>query len=204
MSTKSEIHTIFPDVLCKANIKLNNRTLLKAIKELTFIRDNSQPKNTGSSTNRYLFQNPIFNDLQKKALAAFGKFHNEILCYAHDYAVTTSWATETKPGEQSKLHKHINCQYSGVYYVSVPEGANSIDFIKYEQGGFMTTPVAYNKFNSYRASFKLKEGDIIFFPSYMFHQINLNNSKKTRYSIAFNLIPTGIIGEGDSQLILNV
>ena len=33
---------------------------------------------------------------------------------------------------------------------------------------------------------------------------HLNKSKKTRYSIAFNLIPTGVIGEGDSQLILNV
>jgi uncharacterized protein (TIGR02466 family) len=204
MSTKAEVHAIFPEVLCKAHIKLDNKSLLKAIKELTFIRDNAQPKNTGTSTSRYLFQEPVFHELQKKALVEFGKFHREILQYTHDYAVTTSWATETKPGEQSKLHKHINCQYSGVYYVSVPQGSNTISFAQHEKGGIMTIPYRYNSFNSKRAIYTLKEGDLIFFPSHMWHQIDLNKSKKTRYSIAFNLIPTGVIGEGDSQLILNV
>ena len=202
--TKAQVHAIFPEVVCMAHIKLNNKALLKSVKELTFIRDNAQPKNSATSTNRYLFNEPTYQELRKKALKEFGTFHREILQYNHDYAVTTSWATETRPGEQSKLHKHTNCQYSGVYYVSVPEGANSIDFVQHQQGGFMTIPYRYNHHNSSRATFNLKEGSLIFFPSYMFHQINLNTSKKNRYSIAFNLIPTGIIGEGDSQLILNV
>ena len=202
--TKPEVHTLFPEVLCKTHLKLDNKSVLKATKELTFIRDDVQPKNTGASTNRYLFQNPVFDDLQKKVLAEFGKFNREILQYTHDYVVTTSWATETKPGEQSKLHKHINCQYSGAYYVSVPQGSNTISFVQPDKGGFMTIPYRYNSLNSKRATFTLKEGDLIFFPSYMWHQIDLNKSKKTRYSIALNLIPTGVIGEGDSQLILNV
>ena len=204
MSTKAEVHTLFPEVLCRAHLKLDNKSLLKAIKEITFIRDDIQPKNTGTSPSRYLFQQPVFHELRKKALEQFGKFNREILQYTHDYAVTTSWATETKPGEQSSLHTHINCQYSGAYYVSVPQGSNTISFVQPDKGGFMTIPYRYNSLNSRRATYTLKEGDLIFFPSYMWHQIDLNKSKKTRYSIALNLIPTGVIGEGDSQLILNV
>ena len=39
---------------------------------------------------------------------------------------------------------------------------------------------------------------LLFFPSYIWHKILTNSSNTTRYSLAFNLIPIGQYGSGDS------
>ena len=39
---------------------------------------------------------------------------------------------------------------------------------------------------------------LLFFPSYLWHTILNNHSDKPRYSLAFNLIPLGHYGSGDS------
>ena len=87
--------------------------------------------------------------------------------------------------------------------------------------GFSTTPLAigdkivkgslpnlsdeedddYNIFNSKSWQWTPKKGMLIFFPSSVYHRILRNESSKTRYSIAFNFMPLGVIGDGDSQFI---
>ena len=46
--------------------------------------------------------------------------------------------------------------------------------------------------------YNLKKNMVIFFPSYLEHSILNNTSKKPRHSLAFNLIPFGKYGVGDS------
>ena len=42
-------------------------------------------------------------------------------------------------------------------------------------------------------------GSLIIFPSYLQHKIGINNTKKQRFSLAFNINPFGKTGEGDSE-----
>ena len=40
---------------------------------------------------------------------------------------------------------------------------------------------------------------LLFFPSYLRHKINIHKISKIRKSLAFNIIPVGKYGEGDSS-----
>ena len=42
---------------------------------------------------------------------------------------------------------------------------------------------------------------IIFFPSYMCHKVCEHKDDTLRHSLAFNIMPTGIVGEGDSMFV---
>ena len=70
----------------------------------------------------------------------------------------------------------------------------------YIETDILIIPSAYTETNSSSLTLKIKEGDVIFFPSEIPHSITVNKSKLTRYSIAFNLFPTGTLGKGDSTL----
>ena len=57
------------------------------------------------------------------------------------------------------------------------------------------------KGNNYNAKEYLvtpQKNMLLFFPSYLWHTILNNHSDKPRYSLAFNLIPLGQYGSGDS------
>ena len=43
------------------------------------------------------------------------------------------------------------------------------------------------------------KNQLILFPSYLKHRICEQKSDKTRYSLAFNIVPIGGYGYGDSQ-----
>ena len=54
-------------------------------------------------------------------------------------------------------------------------------------------------FNSNAFEIVPEEGGIIIFPSNLYHKIMLNNNNETRYSLALNIMPTGKIGNKDSD-----
>ena len=42
---------------------------------------------------------------------------------------------------------------------------------------------------------------LIIFPSYLHHKIEKNTFDEVRHSLAFNVMPDGIIGENDSTFV---
>ena len=60
-------------------------------------------------------------------------------------------------------------------------------------------PSEYNIFNSREWRYTPTNGLLLFFPSEMHHKIEKNESNITRHSLAFNIIPIGTYGEGDSH-----
>ena len=104
------------------------------------------------------------------------------------------WSTYIIPGEGGQMHMHTNSYFSGVFYPFESTSSN-INFYSPLQdkmaldiGGNVKQ---WNKFNSPSFEFEPKECDLIFFPSYLFHQVMFNNSNKRRYSIAFNIFLRG-------------
>jgi len=119
-----------------------------------------------------------------------------------NYTVTTSWLTKTCKGESIMVHRHLNCQFSGVlYYGEDYTNANPLIMINptAELDNF-EQPVSqgnafFSNFESYPTT-----GMLILFPAYLKHYVDKHQEDVTRHSLAFNLHPTGVIGSGDSKV----
>ena len=121
--------------------------------------------------------------------------------------MTTSWLTYTSPGLGSMFHNHNNTMWSGVFYFGNEEGINTGirfgDFAN-KMNGFCVDPTEYNDWNCSSYDWHPKNNSVIFFPSQIPHTVLKNRSEQTRYSIAFNLMPSQFCGRGDSSIYYHV
>ena len=60
------------------------------------------------------------------------------------------------------------------------------------------------EFSSNEVAHTPSMGQVVFFPSYLTHQISKNRSEEDRFSIAFNILPNGIFGLHDSTANISV
>jgi|TARA_R100001163_G_C4976784_1_gene134512 uncharacterized protein (TIGR02466 family) len=116
-----------------------------------------------------------------------------------DYRIFSSWITKTPPQSFSDPHNHCNSWLSGVYY---PKGNPGFGIKFYHDGisQFFTPPKKYNTYNSREWVVIPKDNYLVLFFSQLRHQIMPNLSSEDRYSLAFNIIPTGNFGTGDSNI----
>ena len=107
--------------------------------------------------------------------------------------ISALWANINGKGDFNVSHIHTGSDISGVLWIQIPENSGVIEF---------TSPHMYNQFKE-RQIYKKKildnfgihpawcltptEGNVIFFPSSLFHEVDPNNSEKDRISVSFNL-----------------
>jgi len=209
-----EVNLLFPEVVfTKILNEVNNTELEKLTKEISDLKyvksglsKDKQNNNTSfSSDSKYIFSLPKFNNLKNIILNEFYKFKNNVLKYNNNnFIFTTSWATKSLPNQKSDYHNHSNCFYSGIFYLNTDKDCGDLVFNNFNVKGFSVKPTEYNDYNSPLYRIKPQNKLLIFFPSHLAHRIALNTSNIIRYSIAFNFIPVNKIGDGDSQLIINI
>jgi uncharacterized protein (TIGR02466 family) len=119
--------------------------------------------------------------------------------YKNKFEIVRSWIAKSEPGQSSNFHNHNNCMWSGVYYIDVPQKSGGITFENYDVQRFQLNVIDYNQNNSESWTIVPETDTIIFFPSEVYHKIETNESNMTRYSIAFNLLPVGEIGDNKSD-----
>jgi hypothetical protein len=96
---------------------------------------------------------------------------------------------------------HLNSFLSGVYY---PLGSKNFKITFYKSDPcFWDIRVNHeNDFNAKSITITIeKDNALILFPSTLNHSIAINDSNIDRYSIAFNINPTGYIGKDDTGII---
>ena len=155
-----------------------------------------------ASENFALLDEPIFSELQNQIVDKIAEYKNEILRYeSTEFKITKSWATRTDVDGYSLPHCHTNSLLSAVYYPT--EGSNLI-FTSYQKREIEIMPSEYNIWNSTDIFITPEENLLVIFPSNVWHFIKKNETGKTRYSIAMNIMPIGNIGEKDtdSELII--
>ena len=110
--------------------------------------------------------------------------------------MATSWLTAIEPNETPVMHRHTNSWFSGVYYFqdspySGLEFKNPIerDIDLVTKGSLLNWKI------------QPKKNMLIIFPSYLHHKIEKNTFDEVRHSLAFNVMPDGIIGENDSTFV---
>ena len=106
------------------------------------------------------------------------------------------WANINYPGAYNKQHMHPNSQWSGVYYVKVPKNCGSL-FVEDPRPGpniLLPRRVKGIPKQLWRVViYPAIEGQIIMFPSWLPHGVQINDSKEKgekgwRVSISFNFI----------------
>ena len=145
-----------------------------------------------------------YPELGIEIIKIFQQYTVDVLKLNNQFTISTSWFTKMKPGDICKFHQHHNSYYSGLYYFDDYE-INSGDICFLDPltrfNNFLIVPddeKDCNIHNSKEWQVQPKKNMVIFFPSYLEHSILNNTSKKPRHSLAFNLIPFGKYGVGDS------
>jgi uncharacterized protein (TIGR02466 family) len=159
-----------------------------------------------SKSKNLLKQLPV---IKTEILETFKEYAYNILCVDAEigFKMGSSWSTLTLPNTRSKEHSHANYYYSGCLYVS--DNPSSIDFclgshIYNYHERFLFKYSDQNMYNSNKISYQPEKNEILFFPSYLKHQISKNTSNENRYSIAFNIHPVGVYGKKDSTIHIDV
>ena len=131
----------------------------------------------------------------------FQKFADSFYNRRVKFKITTSWCVELTTGEAVHQHNHRNCQWSAVfYYGEYTDNSCALSFQNpiREHCTFLidAAPNMHNPMIT-DISIKPETNKLIIFPSYILHY-STPNRERTRHSLAFNLMPVGSVGMGDS------
>ena len=116
------------------------------------------------------------------------------------FKLTESWYKETVPGNDHIDHNHPNSMLSGVVYLNVPKGNThheGLNLIHVENRGvFKHHDFRYDytstKYNQISTFIPVETGDIVLFPSYLYHFVSRNESEnESRRIISFNTFIQG-------------
>ena len=157
------------------------------------------------SKEHYLFKNfVLLKDIKNFCTDQLKNYLKEIEGVDTDLArlrITQSWLNKTKPDESHHPHTHRNSYLAGALYIScLPNDHivfsnrllfinNNIEFPKKKTTAWNTESVSVN----------VKEGDLILFPAWMIHHVDVNKTTdKERISLSFNTFPIGELGNYDS------
>jgi uncharacterized protein (TIGR02466 family) len=104
--------------------------------------------------------------------------------------LTGCWANVLGKGAAHRLHNHPNNFLSGVYYLHIEPGADTINFHDpRNQTGILRPPVLeLTAENTDQVVVSVENGTLLLFPAYLQHSIDANRSEKERVSVSFNLM----------------
>ena len=129
----------------------------------------------------------FFTSLRKYLIDVF-----KVLGWQYDpnkIIMTNMWAIINKKNNFNLPHIHPNCYLSAAYYVKTHDGCGKIKFTNPNLASRQRSPLIENKtdFNQNGIEIDPKEGDLLFFPAYLTHEVLRNNSDKERIVISFNI-----------------
>ena len=120
------------------------------------------------------------------------------------FNITQSWLNLSAPGQSHHKHMHQNSVISGVFYFNT----NLNDGITFRNPIPAQTieipPKSYNHYNSGAWRVIVNEGDLIMFPSHLYHQVEQVMGGKNRISLSFNVFPRGTIGSSEALTELKI
>jgi len=146
-----------------------------------------------------------YPDLKQYITTCVNDFMRGVLGIDDVFKITQSWVNCAKPQQMTSPHPHPNSIISGCMYLDLPNNDGQIIFLKYGSDNGQNTQ--YSMIPNYKPglsrdpitsdfqhSVKVKNGDIVLFPSYAMHAVPPTNSGKDRWSLAFNSMPTITLG----------
>ncbi|MEO0412268.1 MAG: TIGR02466 family protein [Pseudomonadota bacterium] len=138
---------------------------------------------------------PIFLKLRKAILPKLVDFGALLFGEALKWHVKECWINVLHKGGHQESHSHANSFISGVVYLNGSHPSSNLVIHRNSGGGQTYMFVNSHEtadINPYNAakwqSDDIEPGDMILFPSYMLHEVPVNQGEK-RVSMAFNALP---------------
>jgi len=203
---KNAIYPLFPYPLV-----IPGRRYQFSAAEREFIAGLAMTDNTG---NRMSESDTV---LHSEALAGLRQFIDEqLLNYKknllrirddNEIYITQSWLNVADAGQFHPKHRHPNSIVSGVLFLD-ENAAGDLPPLRFHRTLDMY-PVEFmfeelNEFNANCRQFAPEEGMLMLFPSLLEHDVERNNSKRTRSSISFNTYVRGTLGSRGNLTELSI
>lgn len=190
----SDVIPMFPTLVWKIELKaaLRDEIDAKMLAALAELRRGlpALAAGQGWQSEQTLHERAEFREL----MVCAGRAAKSILHFLHvgyeEMEVTACWATVLATGAEHHLHSHPNNFLSGVYYLRVEPGADTIYFHDpRSQAGIIRPPVtALTAENTDQVVVPVAEGTLLLFPSYLAHSVPANTGDGERISVSFNLM----------------
>ena len=94
-----------------------------------------------------------------------------------------SWTNVNNPGSSNRLHSHKAFDFVALYYIQ-GEGTGGLTF--HNPANYLVDCSLNSPFVS-RNVYEPKDGDLLIWPAWIPHEVEVNQSDKQRINIAFNI-----------------
>ena len=195
--SKPFVDLMFSKPIYGKTVNIDTKKIVSMLNESDFITAGSITDSNASSISNslYVLDEERFKFLKDELMKEFYLFINEIMHYSNKFEITTSWFTKTIKNESSAFHNHNNCMLSGILYLQTDENTGKIGFQNFNDKRYKLVPDEHTVTNSDAIYYIPNDGLLLLFPSEVHHKVEKNESDIERYSLAFNLMPTGLIGQ---------
>jgi uncharacterized protein (TIGR02466 family) len=122
-----------------------------------------------------------------------------------DIYITDSWINYTTKNSEHRMHTHTNSILSAVYFLKVKDSVPFLTFTKkdpYFPLDFASTE--YNMYNSSEWNLEVTDGDIVVFPSNVWHHVKTNLSDTPRVTLALNSFVKGSVGNANTGTDIHI
>lgn len=138
----------------------------------------------------HLHEHPAMADFVALACASAAPVLHFLNVADDALEMTGCWINVNAKGAGHAVHTHPNNYLSGVYYVSAPPGANSINFHDPRpQTSVLRPPVTeLDAQNTDQVVVSVDEGTLLLFPAYLPHSVAPSEGERLRMSVSFNLM----------------
>jgi len=189
---QDKILNLFTIPVCSVYLQLNNNEIEKHCIDIRKKDKGRKISNSGGWQSNNL-NNNIFDSLKKEIETNGNKFANYIGLKT-PLKISNIWININEYKDSNDSHTHPHAILSGVYYVKTPKNCGHIQFTRPEMNVFHfdwnnNTIKEKTTYTSPKSIIESKENNLLLFPSWLTHSVDLNlNKKEERISISFNLI----------------
>ena len=194
----AQVYPIFPTPLYVANYD-------KDLKDVIDYFDSSEMQDTKAgygmiSTNSYILDNPICNELNTFLMSCFEDFATNIMRYRFkELGFAQSWLTYKNPNQIHKAHTHPNTLLAGVFYYDAI--CFSKDVKSFNRSYF--EPSLHDDYQSHVFSqeeiyYMPKKNDFLIFPSWLTHGVPPNKTNRVRKALGVNALTKGTLGDKET------
>ena len=192
------VYELFPDPIFHyklENYKQINKELLNYILELQ-----KKDKKGNNRSNRGGWHSPNFDLVNPgppiNFINSFKDFLKHIIEdeFGWEYIpnkqrVVAMWAIINKKNSYNVKHNHQNCYLSSAYYIKKPENSGDITFYDPKESKTYRFPEVekHTNYSAESVTIKPEEGDLLIFPSYLYHDVGVNLSDEERIVVSFNV-----------------
>jgi hypothetical protein len=109
---------------------------------------------------------------------------------AYNPEMTGMWGIINPPGSRNNVHTHPYNYLSGVFYLKAPKKCGNIVFLEPKPQSEVLSPPKKEKASIHLAhsvQWEPVENSLIFFPSWLQHEVQTNYSNDDRVIISFNI-----------------